>query len=119
MRTLFVILILFITTLPNSFARESENSSGNRFNFGVTISANAPFVHDRKMYVNQVEVNKPENETKIAGSISPTLKRSSLMPPIMLQAIARNMGPPTALISFMTSGVSMGSAAPASNVTEA
>lgn len=70
MRALFIILISLIIICPNSFAEESDNNSGDRFNFGIAISANAPFVNDRKMYVNWLEINKPENETKIAGSIS-------------------------------------------------
>ena len=69
MRFLFI-LISILLVLPQTFAQEIKVKSNKRFNFGVSVSANAPFIYDRKMYVNDVEVNKPDNETKMAGCIS-------------------------------------------------
>ncbi len=68
MRTFLIIISLFIA-LPQVFAKTSETNN-KRFNYGVTLSANAPFVHERKTYINNTEVSKPLNETKMAGSIS-------------------------------------------------
>ncbi len=70
MKSLFIILVSFITLLPYSLAQGKGQNNSDRFNFGIAVSANAPFVNERKMFINWEEANKPENETKIAGSIS-------------------------------------------------
>lgn len=69
MRNLFLFISL-VLLLPQTFAQKVENKSNKRFNFGISVSANAPFVHDRALFVNDVEANKPDNETKMAGSVS-------------------------------------------------
>ncbi len=68
MRIILIIISLLIA-LPQVFAKTTE-SNNKRFNYGVTLSANAPFVHERKTFINDAEVSKPSNETKMAGSIS-------------------------------------------------
>ncbi|MBO5721423.1 MAG: outer membrane beta-barrel protein [Bacteroidales bacterium] len=70
MRIFYVILVLFLILPSSLFAKSINENKKERFDFGIAISANAPFVNERKMYVNWVETNKPSNETKMAGNIS-------------------------------------------------
>lgn len=69
MRITLILTSLFLL-LPYTFAQNSKENDNKRFNFGISVSANAPFVHDRKMTINDVESNKPDNETKMAGCVS-------------------------------------------------
>lgn len=69
MRSLLIILALTTLLIPTLGAKERE-SGNKRFNYGVSLSANAPFVTERKMFVNWNEKEKPTNETKLAGSIA-------------------------------------------------
>ncbi|MBE6299604.1 MAG: PorT family protein [Bacteroidales bacterium] len=69
MRIILIIISLLIA-LPQTFAQEKKTKDSKKFNYGVSLSANAPFVHDRKTLVNNIVVSKPSNETKMAGSIS-------------------------------------------------
>ena len=69
MRILFILIALLIT-LPQAFAQKTKEKDNKRFNFGISVSANAPFVYDRKMFINDMEANMPDNETKMAGCVS-------------------------------------------------
>lgn len=67
MRRFLTIIALLLFIIPLSHAQSTNKEK--RFNFGIAVSANAPFVHERKMYVDWVEVNKPDDETNVAGSV--------------------------------------------------
>ena len=69
MRIVFILISLLLV-LPQTFAQNAKHKSNKRFNFGISVSANAPFVHDRKMIINNVESNTPDNETRMAGCVS-------------------------------------------------
>ena len=68
MRRFLTIIALLLFIIPLSHAQNIKKEK--RFNFGISVSANAPFVHERKMFVDWVEVNKPNDETNVAGSVS-------------------------------------------------
>jgi len=68
MRIILIIISLLIA-LPQTFAQEKKTKDSKKFNYGVSLSANAPFVHDRKTLVNNIVVSKPSKETKMAGNI--------------------------------------------------
>jgi hypothetical protein len=68
MRRFLIIITLLLFIIPLSHAQSAKKEK--RFNFGISVSANAPFVHERKMYVDWEEVNKPDDETNVAGSVS-------------------------------------------------
>lgn len=67
MKRIFIILIALTATLYSTAQEKNKRCS---FNYGVSFSVNAPFVNERKMFVDWQEVDKPYDETKIAGSIS-------------------------------------------------
>lgn len=69
MRILFI-LISLILVLPQTFAQNAKDRSNKRFNYGISVSANAPFIYDRKMFIDDAEANKPDNETRMGGCIS-------------------------------------------------
>ena len=63
------ILLFFLTAaILTSLAQEKKKRCS--LNYGVSFSVNAPFVNERKMFVDWVEVDKPADDTKIAGSVS-------------------------------------------------